>query len=577
MDGSIADSTVLRMRTQLQRMHHSSPTSQPDGFLEELLKMPAAPVADPVDDAQQAEPTLDATPTTAAAQTDKEKKNADKEPAANDEQVDNSLPTPCIPLCYGPAPIPVPQTAEPEVNVDAPVAVADPTVQTAVANEPVAQPVAVTETSPVVDNSDVAAVDAEVTADEFVPPVESNLQPLVKDNGSKSSRDVRRAKDARDKSEAPIERPQVVAKQPASTASDQTQAVAAKTTEDGPSADEGSHAVDASASAQSQDVNESKSARDDDRSQRDKWYEKSTTVNGDEPQASSADGVNDLLDDQSKSDAQVDLVRSESVTDVNATAVEASPLLTDASAQATLDNSQIASDMLATVQASAAQNASTQSVTESSGAASVDAARGRGTVPGSVVSAGAAGGARGSASAGSAAASSKESPDAPREITQQERVRLVQRVARSFSRLGPEGGQVTLKLHPPQLGVLNVSIKIEGQTMTARLQTETTAARDAIVENLPVLRDRLSEQGIEIEKFQVEVGQHEDMASGGGQSGNFAGNGENSPQSHSSAATEFDYRRAARGNASRQNAAPMIMEPKLQSWSAPGRSLDVRA
>ena len=37
-------------------------------------------------------------------------------------------------------------------------------------------------------------------------------------------------------------------------------------------------------------------------------------------------------------------------------------------------------------------------------------------------------------------------------------------VARSFSRLGPDGGQVTLKLNPPQLGVLNVSIKIEGQT-----------------------------------------------------------------------------------------------------------------
>ncbi len=57
-----------------------------------------------------------------------------------------------------------------------------------------------------------------------------------------------------------------------------------------------------------------------------------------------------------------------------------------------------------------------------------------------------------------------------RQLSQQERVRLVQRVARSFSRLGPDGGQVTLKLHPPQLGVLNVSIKIEGQAMTARMQ-----------------------------------------------------------------------------------------------------------
>ena len=574
MDGSIADSTVLRMRTQLQRMHHSPSTSQADGFLEELLKIPAAPASEA---AQPTEPTLDSPPTTAAVQTDKEKKSSDKEPADKDEQVDDALPAPCIPLCYGPAPMPVPQTAEPEANVDAPAAVVETAVvQTATVDEQVAQPVAVTETTEVVDNVEAVPVDTGVTADEFVPPIESNLQPLVKDNVSKAARDVRRAKDTRDKPDAPIERPQVVAKPSASTVSDQSQAIEAKTAKDGqPAADQ---AVDASASAQPKEVSDSRSARDDDRSQRDKWYEKSTTVSGDEPQTSSAADVNNLFDDQTKNDARVDAVSAETLTDVNAAAVDASPLLTDASAQATLDNSQIASDMLATMQASAAQSASTQSVTESSSAANVDAARGRGSVPGSVVSVGAAGAARGSAGAGNAAASSQESPDAPREITQQERVRLVQRVARSFSRLGPEGGQVTLKLHPPQLGVLNVSIKIEGQTMTARLQTETSAARDTIIENLPVLRDRLKEQGIEIEKFQVEVGQQDDLASGGGQSSNFAGNGENSPQSHSSAANEFDYRRAARGNASRQNiVAPVIMEPKLQSWSAPGRSLDVRA
>ena len=41
--------------------------------------------------------------------------------------------------------------------------------------------------------------------------------------------------------------------------------------------------------------------------------------------------------------------------------------------------------------------------------------------------------------------------------------------------------------------------------MAAKLTTETVAAREAIIENLSVLRNRLSEQGFEISAFQVDV------------------------------------------------------------------------
>jgi len=106
------------------------------------------------------------------------------------------------------------------------------------------------------------------------------------------------------------------------------------------------------------------------------------------------------------------------------------------------------------------------------------------------------------------------------QLTQAERVRLVQRVARSFARLGPMGGQINIRLHPPQLGSLNVQVRMEGRTMTAKLTTESTAARDAILESLPVLRGRLSEQGFEIASFQVEVADnHADTTSGQFQSG----------------------------------------------------------
>ena len=90
-------------------------------------------------------------------------------------------------------------------------------------------------------------------------------------------------------------------------------------------------------------------------------------------------------------------------------------------------------------------------------------------------------------------------------LNQQETVRLIQRVARSFNRLGPMGGEVNLRLHPPELGSLNVQVRLEGKSMTAKLTAETGAAREVILENLPVLKSRLAEQGIEVALFQVDV------------------------------------------------------------------------
>ncbi len=103
----------------------------------------------------------------------------------------------------------------------------------------------------------------------------------------------------------------------------------------------------------------------------------------------------------------------------------------------------------------------------------------------------------------------------PDPLTQAERVRLVQRVSRSFARLGPMGGHINIKLHPPQLGSLNVQVRMEGRTMTAKLSTETSTARDAILESLPVLRGRLAEQGFQISSFHVEVADGNADAAGG--------------------------------------------------------------
>jgi flagellar hook-length control protein FliK len=69
---------------------------------------------------------------------------------------------------------------------------------------------------------------------------------------------------------------------------------------------------------------------------------------------------------------------------------------------------------------------------------------------------------------------------------------------------------VRLRLHPAELGSLRIDVKVLEGVLTAHLQAETPEARTALVDNLPVLRERLAEQGIRIDKFDVDLRDHSD-------------------------------------------------------------------
>jgi len=87
-------------------------------------------------------------------------------------------------------------------------------------------------------------------------------------------------------------------------------------------------------------------------------------------------------------------------------------------------------------------------------------------------------------------------------------VRLLNRVARAFALAQDGSGEVRLRLSPPELGALRLEAKVLDGVLVARLETETSAARTALIQNLPALRDRLAEQGIRIERFDVDLMQH---------------------------------------------------------------------
>jgi flagellar hook-length control protein FliK len=159
------------------------------------------------------------------------------------------------------------------------------------------------------------------------------------------------------------------------------------------------------------------------------------------------------------------------------------------------------------------------------------------------------------------------------DITRAEKARLVQRVARSFSRIGPTGGNLQIKLHPPELGALAVQVRIEGKNMTARLTTESHAAREVIMESLPQLRSRLAEQGYEVVQFTV------DVASDGSSLGNQTGAGQGGQPGDSSdrftpRSVPVDLRRS---NQLRRQLDSVNLSQRAQMVSGIGKGVDIQA
>jgi flagellar hook-length control protein FliK len=87
--------------------------------------------------------------------------------------------------------------------------------------------------------------------------------------------------------------------------------------------------------------------------------------------------------------------------------------------------------------------------------------------------------------------------------------RLLTRVARAFAAANERDGEVHLRLSPPELGSLKLDIRVTEGVLTAHLQTETQAAKTALIDNLPALRERLADQGIRVERFDVDLMQRQ--------------------------------------------------------------------
>jgi flagellar hook-length control protein FliK len=83
--------------------------------------------------------------------------------------------------------------------------------------------------------------------------------------------------------------------------------------------------------------------------------------------------------------------------------------------------------------------------------------------------------------------------------------RFIGRVAKAFQTAQDRGGTLQLRLSPPELGALRIELNVKDGVMSASLQTENTNARRLLLDHLPALRDRLAEQNIRVDRFDVDV------------------------------------------------------------------------
>ncbi len=89
-------------------------------------------------------------------------------------------------------------------------------------------------------------------------------------------------------------------------------------------------------------------------------------------------------------------------------------------------------------------------------------------------------------------------------LTQQQQTRMLDRVRRAFDVARQRGGPLRIRLHPPELGSLKLEVQVQRGVVRAQLETDTVAARTALIEHLGQLKERLAEAGLRVESFDIE-------------------------------------------------------------------------
>lgn len=73
-------------------------------------------------------------------------------------------------------------------------------------------------------------------------------------------------------------------------------------------------------------------------------------------------------------------------------------------------------------------------------------------------------------------------------------------------RIPADNGQVTLKLHPAELGELKITVRMDDQKVRVDVVAENRMVKDALMQNIDSLKEALARQNVAMERFDVSTG-----------------------------------------------------------------------
>ncbi|MDZ4851536.1 MAG: flagellar hook-length control protein FliK [Pirellulaceae bacterium] len=160
-------------------------------------------------------------------------------------------------------------------------------------------------------------------------------------------------------------------------------------------------------------------------------------------------------------------------------------------------------------------------------------------------------------------------------LTAYQEGRVLNRVLKGLEQLSDNKGQVRLRLHPPELGSLQVTLRFSGQQVSAQIEVEHPTARDLLLKNLPQLQKQLADQNIIVSQFDVQVVDPSQFSQGNGLSFS-SSNGSHAGQQEADADRSSRHVDRLENSLESKTSSSMASRPGRASWSRNNGELDVR-
>jgi flagellar hook-length control protein FliK len=110
---------------------------------------------------------------------------------------------------------------------------------------------------------------------------------------------------------------------------------------------------------------------------------------------------------------------------------------------------------------------------------------------------------------------------------------LADRVADTLRTSFDSGGELRVRLEPPALGKIQIEVQADSGAVSARLEVQTPAARQTLLDNISLLHQAIGQTGATVSRIDIEVATPQQDSTGSDPRDTSGGNQQDSGNSNS--------------------------------------------